>query len=182
MVPAAEVVALSRCRPEQPAVPVHVHFQGLGTLPSPEPAWHQVLPAVDLRSLVRAAQQHLLAPRNGEQSACPEVIRAARATALKGRACVRPPGMMARMDAEQNGHPTDTNSVFVWRSQAADGTQGVMVAPLESGVLFSMVFADELAARKLTEFVRGVAEDRHTPAELVRFDFGEVLAEVAPGM
>ena len=86
------------------------------------------------------------------------------------------------MNAEQDGHPVDTNSVYVWRSQAADGTQGVMVAPLESGVLFSLVFPDESAARKLTPFVKGVAEDRHTPAELVRFDFGEVLAEIAPGM
>jgi hypothetical protein len=86
------------------------------------------------------------------------------------------------MDAEKNGHPADTNSVFVWRSQAADGTLAVMVAPLESGVLYSMVFPDEQAARRLTEFVRNVAEDRHTPAELVRFDFGEILAEVAPGM
>jgi hypothetical protein len=90
--------------------------------------------------------------------------------------------ILDRMDAEENGHPTDTNSVFIWRSQAADGTQAVMVAPLENGVLFSMVFADEPSARRLTEFARNVAEDRHTPAELVRFDFGEILAEVAPGM
>jgi hypothetical protein len=87
------------------------------------------------------------------------------------------------MDSEQDGRPADTNSVFIWRSQAADGTQAVMVAPLrETGVLFSLVFPDEAAARKLTAFVRSVAEDRHTPAELVRFDFGEVLGTVAPGM
>ena len=57
-----------------------------------------------------------------------------------------------------------------------------MVAPLESGVLFSLVFPDETAARKLIPFVRGVVNDRSTAAELVRFDFGEVLAEVVPGI
>jgi hypothetical protein len=86
------------------------------------------------------------------------------------------------VDAEQNGHPADTDSVYVWMSQAADGTRGVLVAPLESGVLFSLVFPGENAARKLTPFAKDVADDRHTPVELVRFDFGEVLAEVAPEM
>jgi hypothetical protein len=86
------------------------------------------------------------------------------------------------VDAEQDGQAADTDSVFVWRSQAADGTMGVLVAPLESGVLFSLVFPDEQAARKLIPFVKDVADDRHTPAQLVRFDFREVLAEVAPGM
>ena len=86
------------------------------------------------------------------------------------------------MDAEQNGHTEDTNALFVWRSQSADGTMGVLVAPLESGVLYSMVFASEMAARKLPPFVQDVAKDRHTPVELARFDFGAVLAEVAPEM
>jgi len=90
--------------------------------------------------------------------------------------------MLTRVDAEQNGHPEDTNSVYIWRSQGPDGTQAVMVAPLESGVLFSLVFPDEKAARKLTPFVRSVAEDRHTPAELARFDFGGIIAEITPGM
>jgi hypothetical protein len=92
------------------------------------------------------------------------------------------PVSSSAVDVTQNGRPVDTDSVYVWRSQGPDGTLGVMVAPLESGVLFSMVFPDEVAARKLTGFVRDVAEDRKTRAELVRFDFGEVVAEVAPGM
>jgi hypothetical protein len=78
--------------------------------------------------------------------------------------------------------PADTDAVFIWRSQAADGSKGILVAPLESGVLFSLVFPDETAARKLTSFARDVADDRHTPVELVRFDLGEVLAEVVPRM
>jgi hypothetical protein len=86
------------------------------------------------------------------------------------------------MNAEQDSPPADTDALFVWRSQAADGTKGILVAPLENGVLYTLVFPDERAARRLTSFVKGVAEDRHTPAELVRFDRGEVLAEVAPGM
>jgi hypothetical protein len=87
------------------------------------------------------------------------------------------------MDAEQDGQPEDAGSVYIWRSQGPDGTKGVVVAPLaKTGVLFSLVFPDEQAARRLTPFVKSVADDRHTPAELVRFDFGEVLAEVAPGM
>lgn len=86
------------------------------------------------------------------------------------------------MDAEEDSQPVDTNALFVWRSQAADGTMGVLVAPLESGVLYSMVFASEQAARKLTPFVQDVAKDRHTPVELARFNLDEVLAEVTPEM
>jgi hypothetical protein len=86
------------------------------------------------------------------------------------------------VDEEQDGQPADTDTLFVWRSRAADGSMGILVAPLESGVLFSLVFPDETAARKLTSFVKDVADDRHAPVELVRFDLGEVLAEVAPGM
>jgi hypothetical protein len=91
-------------------------------------------------------------------------------------------GKLPDMNAERDSQPADTDALFVWRSQGPDGTKGILVAPLESGVLFSMVFPDEQAARKLTPFVRDVANDRHTPAELVRFDLGEVLAEVEPGM
>ena len=83
---------------------------------------------------------------------------------------------------QESGHQGDTDAVYIWRSQGPDGTQAVMVAPLKNGVLFSLVFPDETAARKLTSFVRSVAEDRRAPAELVRFDLGEVLAEVAPRM
>jgi hypothetical protein len=90
--------------------------------------------------------------------------------------------MLACVDTGQDGQPADTDAVFIWRSQAADGSKGILVAPLESGVLFSLVFPDEIAARKLTSFVKDVADDRHTPVELARFDLAEVLAEVAPGM
>jgi hypothetical protein len=87
------------------------------------------------------------------------------------------------VDAEENDQPKDTNSVYIWRSEGPDGTQAVMVAPLgKTGILFSLVFPDETAARKLTPFVRSVVEDRKTPAELVRFDLGETIAEVAPDL
>jgi len=83
------------------------------------------------------------------------------------------------MNYQQNDGSKDTAALFAWLSRDADGTEGVIAAPV-GGLVFPLVLADLARARRLTPIAREAASLRGQSARLVKFTRAETITELAP--
>jgi hypothetical protein len=86
------------------------------------------------------------------------------------------------MDEQEDSAVLEAACLYVWLSPNETGAEGILVAPLSNGVMYTLVFDDETRACKLMPFVREQVDERGLPARLVRFERGGVVAEIQPGM
>lgn len=90
--------------------------------------------------------------------------------------------MNAEKIENEDESETGGGSLYAWLTRGEDGTEGIMVAPLPNGLLFSLVFDDQAAAQKHVPFIRKEMELRGGTAQLVEFARGETVAEVRAKM